>query len=391
MVHRIAKPLKSNSFFLFGPRGVGKSFLLKTLFLSKKTSESECYFIDLLLPKTRLEYLRDPDRLIRITQQLPKSVKWIIIDEIQKVPSLLDVVHHLIENTSFYFALTGSSARKLKRNAANLLGGRAFVYHLHPYVYLELKENFNLDMALKWGTLPKIFTLHDEVEKRKYLKTYIATFIKEEIQEEQVVRKIEPFINFLEVSAQSDTKIVNYSNIAKDVGVDTKTVQSYFQILEDTLVGFKLNPFHESLRKRQNQNPKFFFFDTGVSRALSRTINNSLDKGTYEYGNRFEQFFILQCIALNNYLEKDFRFSYLRTKDDVEVDLIIERPGLTKIFCEIKSTDKIKTEDFIGLRRISKDYPNATYKVASLDPLPLIHEKIHYSFWLDVLKDIFDL
>ncbi len=391
MVHRIAKPLKSNSFFLFGPRGVGKSFLLKTLFLSKKTSESECYFIDLLLPKTRLEYLRDPDRLIRITQQLPKSVKWIIIDEIQKVPSLLDVVHHLIENTSFYFALTGSSARKLKRNAANLLGGRAFVYHLHPYVYLELKENFNLDMALKWGTLPKIFTLYDEAEKRKYLKTYIATFIKEEIQEEQVVRKIEPFINFLEVSAQSDTKIVNYSNIAKDVGVDTKTVQSYFQILEDTLVGFKLNPFHESLRKRQNQNPKFFFFDTGVSRALSRTINNSLDKGTYEYGNRFEQFFILQCIALNNYLEKDFRFSYLRTKDDVEVDLIIERPGLTKIFCEIKSTDKIKTEDFIGLRRISKDYPNATYKVASLDPLPLIHEKIHYSFWLDVLKDIFDL
>lgn len=391
MVNRLVNPLKSNSFFLFGPRGVGKSFLLKSILFSQKPSDSECYYIDLLLPKTRLEYLREPDRLIRITQQLPKSVKWIIIDEIQKVPSLLDVVHHLIENSSFYFALTGSSARKLKRNAANLLGGRAFVYHLHPYVYLELKENFNLDMALQWGTLPKIFTFNDDAEKRKYLKTYIATFIKEEIQEEQIVRKIEPFINFLEVTAQSDTKIVNYSNIAKDVGVDTKTVQSYFQILEDTLIGFKLNPYHESIRKRQNQNPKFYFFDTGVSRAMSRTINNPLFKSTYEYGDRFEQFFILQCIALNNYLEKDFRFSYLRTKDDVEVDLIIERPGQSKIFCEIKSTDKIKTEDFIGLRRISKDYPNAIYKVASLDPLSLTHEKIHYSFWLDAIKDIFDL
>jgi ABC-type cobalamin/Fe3+-siderophores transport system ATPase subunit len=186
MVNRLVNPLKSNSFFLFGPRGVGKSFLLKSILFSQKPSDSECYYIDLLLPKTRLEYLREPDRLIRITQQLPKSVKWIIIDEIQKVPSLLDVVHHLIENSSFYFALTGSSARKLKRNAANLLGGRAFVYHLHPYVYLELKENFNLDMALQWGTLPKIFTFNDDAEKRKYLKTYIATFIKEEIKKNSI-------------------------------------------------------------------------------------------------------------------------------------------------------------------------------------------------------------
>lgn len=369
---------------MFGPRGVGKSSLLKQMF----SSETSIY-LDLLKPQLKFEYLKNPERLEKLIQSLPAQIEWVIIDEIQKAPALLDIVHSSIESSPIKFALTWSSSRKLKRNSANLLGGRAFVINLHPFLYSELGKNFNLIEALNWGTLPKIFSLTSVQEKKSYLKSYVSTFVKEEIQEEQIVRKIEPFINFLEVSAQSDTKIINYSNIARDVGVETKTVQSYFQILEDTHIGFKLNPYHESLRKRQNQNPKFYFFDIGVSRALSRTINLPVAPSTFEYGNRFEQFFILQCLALNDYFDKDYKFSYLRTKDNFEIDLVVERPGEKTMCIEIKSSEKMNATDFTNFIKFSKESDRFDYRVASCDTLAFENEKVLFKYWSQVIEELF--
>ncbi len=384
MFHRLVNPSESSSFFLFGPRGTGKSFLLYERF-----KNSGALYINLLKPSLVLEYQRDPSRLKRIVENSTPSTEWIIIDEVQKVPELLDVVHDLIETTDKKFALTGSSARKLKRGAANLLAGRAFVYKLFPLTFFELNNTASLLDLLSWGTLPKIFSFTNESDKKKYLRAYCGTYLKEEIKEEQIVRSVDPFINFLEVATQCDGTIINYTKIGRDVGVDTKTVQSFYQILEDTLLGFKLDPFHESFRKRQNKNPKFYFFDSGVSRALARTINLPLQLGSYEYGNRFEQLFISNCLALNHYFEKDFRFSYLRTKDDFEIDLVIERPGLSRIFLEIKSTVSIQIADFAALESFAKDFPHETYIVASCDPTPNQRGPILFKHYLEVLKEIF--
>ena len=384
MIHRLCKPSNSSSFFLFGPRGTGKSFLLKHSF-----SEDRALRIDFLNPSTVLEYQRDPERLKRLVHSLSPNIQWLIIDEVQKVPELLDVVHGLIESTEIKFALAGSSARKLKRGAANLLAGRAFVYTLHPLTVLELNSSFNLLEQLSWGSLQRVLALTSPKDKAQYLKAYCGIYLKEEIKEEQIVRKVEPFINFLEVAAQSDGKILNYAKIANDVGVETKTVQSFFQILEDTLIGFKLESFHESPRKRQNKNPKFYFFDIGVSRALSRTINLPVQESTFEFGNRFEQLFILNCLALNNYHQKDYRFSYLRTKDGFEVDLIVERPGLQKMFIEIKSAKTLRFEDFTGLSAFAREFPKNEYRVASLDPSPNSKGNIHFVYWLELIKELF--
>lgn len=385
MFHRFINISKSSSFFLFGPRGSGKSFLLNSEFKGERT-----LYINLLQPSLTLEYQRDPGRLNRLLLTSQKY-DWVIIDEVQKVPQILDVVHNLIESTPIKFGLTGSSARKLKRGAANLLAGRAFEYHLYALTLFELGDRFDLTNVLTWGALPKIFSLNSFSDKKKYLRSYCGTYLKEEIKEEQLVRNIDPFINFLEVAAQSDGKILNFAKIARDVGVDTKTVQGFYQILEDTLIGFKIDPFHESFRKRQNQNPKFYFFDIGVSRALARVLNIPLQSGTFEYGNRFEQLFILNCIALNKYLEKDFRFSYLKTKDNFEVDLIIERPGEKRIFIEIKSTAKIDSVEFSAFEQFAKQFPKEEYLVVSNDHLPSQRGAIRFLYFIDALKEIFDL
>ncbi len=197
-----------------------------------------------------------------------------LLDEIQKVPKLLDEVHRLIEEkTDKIFILTGSSARKLKHGGANLLAGRAFVYHLFTLSCFELKEKFDLEKALHWGTLPKIFSLDGDSEKSEFLRSYADTYLKEEIWNEQVVRKLQPFRRFLEVAAQCNGKIINYANIARDVGVDDKTIKEYFCILEDTMIGFFLEPFRNSFRKRLVEKPKFYFFDTGIVRSLSRRLS----------------------------------------------------------------------------------------------------------------------
>jgi predicted AAA+ superfamily ATPase len=340
MVNRALKPSKLQSYFLFGPRGVGKSTLIQTL----TVHDTSILWIDLLKDEDESLYARKPDEL---TYALDTGkYKTVIIDEIQKAPKLLDIVHHEIEKKKARFILTGSSARKLKRGGANLLAGRAISYHLHPLTASELGNEFSLENVLHWGALPKLLELPDAEEKHLFLKSYVKTYLKEEIVAEQIIRKVDPFRDFLEVAAQNNGELINHSKIAKNLGVDDKTIKNYYQILEDTLVGFLLKPFHRSVRKRQLESSKFFYFDLGVKRALELKLNIPLHPGSSEYGKSFEHFIYLELIRMNDYYQTDYRFSYLRTKDDAEIDLIVERPGKKELLIEVKSTTKV-TDDHV--------------------------------------------
>ena len=247
---------------------------------------------------------------MELVEAMPANSKYVIIDEVQKLPVLLDVVHLLIENkkSEKIFILTGSSARKLKTDGVNLLAGRAFVCHLYPFSFLEVGGGFNLDHALCWGMLPKIFSLADSEDKEKFLQTYAQIYLKEEIWGEQLIRKLDPFRRFLEVAAQSNGKIVNYLNVSRDVGVDDKSVKNYFSILEDTLLGFMLEPFHHSFRKRLKLSPKFYFIDVGIARALARMLTLQPVESTSYYGELFEQFIVVECIKLASYFKSEYRF-----------------------------------------------------------------------------------
>lgn len=363
MFRRIVNLSKTNSFFLFGARGTGKTSLLKELYPGKTA-----YYIDLLDPNDFELFLKNPGELSFILKALPSTLEWIIIDEIQKVPALLDVAHQQIESTKRKFILTGSSSRKLKRGGANLLAGRAFIFELFPLTHLELGTKFDLDKVLQWGTLPRLWDKAiSDLDRELFLKAYTQTYLKEEIQEEQLVRNLKSFYSFLEVAAQMNGKILNYSKIAKDIGVDSKTAQKYFDILEETHIGYRLEPFHQSLRKRQRENPKFYYFDIGVQRSLLKVVKFPVVKGTYEYGNVFEHFVILEIMRLNSYFQKDCSFSYLQTHHNLEIDLVIERPRQPTILCEIKSTQSIKESDLSSMLSIKKDFPEFQYYCISMD------------------------
>ena len=351
MFPRLLKAGRRNSFFLFGARGTGKTTYIRSVF-----DPAESLYLDLLDPELEDLYRRTPSRLEQQVRALPASVDWVLIDEVQRAPRLLDVAHRLIESTGKRFVLTGSSSRKLKRGASNLLAGRAFVHNLYPLTAPELGDRFDLDDALRWGTLPRIYALQADEDKQAYLRAYALTYLKEEIVAEQIVRRLDPFRHFLEVAAQTNGLFVNYANIARDVGADPKTVLSYFGILEDTLVGFLLPPFHRSIRKQQRSNPKFYYFDTGVKRSLDRTLGVPLTGETYEYGRSFEHFVITQIAYLSRYRNPDWRLSYLRTGGGVEIDLVIERPGLPTALIEIKSATRIDDRDVRHLARFLPDF-----------------------------------
>lgn len=383
MFNRISNILKNNSFFLFGARGTGKSTWLKHYF-----SKVDHLYIDLLHPDIEEDLSKNPGQLLDQIEALNDKKKWVLIDEVQKIPKLLDIVHLCIEKYGTKFALTGSSARKLRRGSANLLAGRAFVFSFFPLTYKELDHDFNLREVLKWGSLPQIFHYKDDLSKMRYLRTYTQTYFKEEIVVEQIVRKLDPFRHFLEIAAQQNAEVINYSNIARDVGVDTVTVKSYFQVLEDTLVGHFLPAYHKSIRKRQRSNPKFYFFDTGVKRSLENSLNLDLQEGSYAYGKAFEHFLILEIIRLNSYLEKDYRFSYLRTKDNAEIDLIVERPGQPLALIEIKSKKKVDDRDCRNLERFLKDMQPAEGFVFSNDPQTKKIGNIWALYWKDGIEKI---
>jgi predicted AAA+ superfamily ATPase len=208
-------------------------------------------------------------------------------------------------------------------------------------------------------------------ERKEFLRTYALTYMKEEVWGEQLIKNMTPFRRFLEIAAQCNGQIINAANIARDIGADPKTVQNYFEVLEDTLLGFHLDPFHSSVRKRLSQKPKFYLFDPGIKRALDRTLNVELVPGTYAYGKAFEHWVILEAFRINNYLRRDYRFSYLRTKDDAEVDLMIERPGMKRAAVEIKSASRITNSDARtrSFAKLVSDLKNTDGYLLSQDPL----------------------
>lgn len=270
MFHRSVKIPKSRSFFLFGARGTGKSTLIRSQF-----APDTSLLINLLDLDQEEQFSRDPMALERQVLAVSPKITHVVIDEIQKIPKLLDVVHHLMETHKVpqSFILTGSSTRKLKAGSANLLAGRAALRNLFPLLREELGSVFEIEVALRWGTLPKVWNTRDEEERRDILRSYAQLYVKEEVWAEQLVRQLDPFRRFLEIAALNSGKIVNYSNIARDVGVDIKTVQSWYSVVEDTLLGFYLDSFHTSARKQLLLSPKFYFFDTGVARALAQMLN----------------------------------------------------------------------------------------------------------------------
>lgn len=373
---RLLKLPKHRHLLLFGARNTGKSTLIRQTFEPQKT-----FWIDLLNFNDEERYTRDPSLLKAEVLALDPNIQHVVIDEVQKVPKLLDVVHQLIESTHLHFILTGSSARKLRYGGANLLAGRAFVYHLYPFTSLELGQAFNLDNALRWGTLPTIHTLHHDDEKMRFLQAYGQTYLKEEIWMEQFVRKLDPFRKFLEASAQSNGKIINFHNIAQDVGIDDKTVKQYYSILEDTLIGFFLESYQHSFRKRLGQKPKFYYFDTGVARSLCRLSSVPLSPSTSAYGEAFEHFIVLECIRLAHYFFPEFRFSYLKTKDDAEVDLVVERPGEKVLFIEIKSTNQVRESDLTTLMRLAREHGDCEAVCFSQDKLARTYPPITIYPW----------
>lgn len=384
MFQRLLRPSLARSFFLFGPRSTGKSTLLRSLLPA-----TEALWIDLLHPRLERSLSGDPGRLADTLDHELATLKrpWVVIDEIQKVPALLSVVHRHIFEKKFRFAMTGSSARKLKRGGANLLGGRASLFEMSPLTHLELADQFDLDTVLNWGSLPEIFTLA-HTERAEFLEAYCTIYLKEEIIAEQLVRQVQPFRNFMELVALQNAQIINYSHFARDCGVDIKTIQTYFEILQDTLVGFELPPFHDSIRKRQRKNPKFFLFDTGVTRAMAGMIESPLQPRTTTYGKYFEQFIVTEIRRLMQCHERHWRLSYLTSKDGAEIDLIIDRRP-QRIALEIKSSDQVNEIEVRAFERLAGDLPQTRLIFASLDPHPKRYGNVDCLPWRDALTEIF--
>lgn len=347
-------------------------------------------WIDLLDPKTDRLLRQKPETLAEMIRIAEGDFEYVVIDEIQKNPVLLDVVHGLIFEKKYKFAITGSSARKLKRGAANLLAGRAFRFECHPMTHVELGTSFDLDDCLAYGSLPEVIELSQK-DKQHFLRAYVDTYFKEEVVAEQLVRNLMPFRNFLEVASQSTGKILNMNNIAKVVGVDHTTVQNYFSILDDTMLGFLLLPYSRSIRKRQRAKSKFYYFDTGVQRTLTGLIDAPLNPESPEYGTAFEHYIVLEFKRLISYLKPDWRMSYLMTSDNVEVDLVIERPKMKTVLIEIKSTDNILSlnrQKLSGYKKLAEDFKNSESYVISRDQTSLMEGEIKFIHWSRIFKTV---
>lgn len=384
MIRRNVSTPEKHSFFLFGGRGTGKSTLVRKRY-------PNAHIIDLLDPRVEAEYAIKPDRLVGTVEALENETTHVIIDEIQKVPKLLDVVHYLIESrqSEKHFILTGSSARKLKAGGANLLAGRAFLRNLLPLTYDELGPLFNEVDAMSFGTLPKVFSYETQSDKADYLDSYCQSYLKEEVWGEQIIRNLVPFRRFLEIAAIDAGKILNCANVSRDVGVDPKTIQSYYSILEDTLLGCHLDPFHRSVRKRQRSSPKFYFFDNGVVRSLAGMTNVVPKEGTSYFGDLFEALVFNEIYRKNAYGKFNFRFSYLQSAAAVEVDLVVERPGQNLALVEMKSASRVNESMLSGLRNFERDFPEADLFLFSRDPVAQKFDRVAAVHWRAGIEELF--
>lgn len=326
------------SFFLFGPRGTGKSTWLRNVL-------KDAFIVDLLDSSLFLELSRNPSALSSLTAKLPNN-SWVVIDEIQKVPALLDEVHRLLQENRHRFALCGSSARKLRREGINLLAGRAITRNMESFSFAELAGDFDTDTAIEWGLLP--FVQMDHANAKDILSAYLNTYLKEEIREEGIVRKLDPFVRFLHVVGILNGQVVNSQNIARDASVPRSSVDQYFSILTDTLLGHWLPAYRPQAKVREQSHPKFYWFDSGVARASAGLLYDAVDK--VWKGFSLETMIYHELRVYNETSNKHRDIFYYRTPKGQEIDFVIEtakRNQNTKqsIVCiECKLADKWDTK-----------------------------------------------
>jgi uncharacterized protein len=379
---------KTGSSFLFGARGTGKSFLADEF---SKTRQAPI-LIDLLDQKSFRRYLNSPRALREeVEGALPKRRShplFVLIDEVQKIPFLLDEVHSIFNKHAgkVQFLLTESSARKLKRGGANLLAGRAYVSHLHPFTHREVSLTIN--QALQWGTLPGVYL--SDSNQEEWLDAYVGTYLKEEIQQEALVRQLDRFSRFLELAAQTHAEPVNFSKMARQGIASVPTLQDYFSILVDTLIAFRLDGWSRSVRRQLLQAPKFYFFDCGVLNALRGELRTDLRPSSFRYGRLFETWVLLEMIRLNDYSKSDFKFAYWRASSGLEVDVILYR-NLTEppIAIEIKSGESPNVEDLKSLSVFQSEHPKARLFCFCQAPRERRTEGIRIMPWQEGLAEIF--
>ena len=359
--------------FLFGPRQTGKSY-----WLSKKFASAGYY--DLLKSDLFFKLSRSP-HLLREELLAEKKNKLVIIDEIQKIPPLLDEVHYLMERHGISFILTGSSARKLKKRGTNLLGGRALYKKLFPLVSREI-PHFDLLKILRFGSLPAIYK---SSHPKSLLQSYIKTYLKEEIYAEGLVRRLQPFSLFLDLAGKTNAQLINYSNIASDIGVSSKTIKEYYLILEDTLVGHLLAPYRKTVKRKSVSMHKFYFFDIGVANALINSWN--VGQETVEFGRRFEHFIFNEINAYLSYMGDDRQLCFWRSKNHQEVDFIIGDD--TAI--EVKASQDIRKRDLKGLKSLSEEVQLKHKIIVSFEKKPrLIEGKFLILPYKDFLKKLWN-
>lgn len=345
MYDRIFTPLKGHSYFLFGPRATGKSSWLKW-------KHPEAPYFDLLDDVTLFDLLKDSKNL---ESRIPKNYKGpIIIDEVQKLPKLLNEVHRLIEkNKNWKFILTGSSARKIKRHDVNLLAGRALYESFFPLTAFELKDDFDLKKALLYGMLPKVWV---ESHPEAFLKSYLLTYVDQEVKLEGLSRNIFEFNRFLEGASLSQGQPLNITKVGADCGVERRTTTNYFEILEDLLIAHRVPLFSKRTKRDLIKHNKFYFFDVGLYRILRP--RGPLDSDSEILGSSVETLVFQHLMAYNKLFRWDYEISYWHTRTHLEVDFILYGPkGFFAI--EVKSSSRLRADDFKGLLEFKKDYKEA--------------------------------
>jgi uncharacterized protein len=368
---QIFSGLGHESAFLWGARQTGKSTLLKALF-----GESQVF--DLLLGEVYDRFRREPSLLRQVLEERDPSLP-VIIDEIQRLPELLNEIHWIIENKGFRFILSGSSPRKIVRSGGNLLGGRALRYELYPLSWSEI-PGFDLLKALNHGLLPKIY---QSSNPQKLLSAYIGNYLKDEVTAEARIRNIASFSRFLETAAFSNGEMVNYTNIAAECGVSSPTVKEYFQILEDALIGRFVPSYRKKPKRRVILAPKFWFFDLGIA-------GNLLKRGRIEYrseafGKAFEHFIYQEIQAHRSYTDLNYDLHYWRTASGIEVDFIL---GDHEAAIEVKSTSQANPRQMQGLRQFAEEYKVKHLILVSNDPLPRKMDNIRVLPWKVFLEQL---
>ena len=343
MYSRLLNISGERSIFLFGPRGTGKSTWVK------QTYPNALYF-DLLETDVYKSFLARPARL---EKYIPEGFRdYVVIDEVQRVPELLNEVHRLIENKKIKFILTGSSPRKLRKGGYNLLAGRALLHHMYPLTAMEMKGDFYWEKALTQGMLPRA----QEDDFKNYLQSYVRIYLDQEIQQEGLTRRLDDFSRFLEVASFSQAQILNTSNVAREAEIKRMTVKGYFQILEDLLIGYMLPPFTKRAKRRLVNHPKFYYFDPGVFRAIRPM--GPYDQPQELGGICLETLVYQQISSINDLMELGYKLYYFRTANGVEVDFVLygER-GIVGV--EVKLNSHFNDTTIRGLKKFRQDYPEA--------------------------------